>query len=547
MKPIGTIVERLGLRRLGERLKQARLGMLIVGSMGGLFTVILVAATQWARWQASWPEPWNRPVWLWVGLIPHVVMVAFIAVYILRRLVLDPLADIQQTALRIADGTGRTGEQIPMPVGEELQALVEAFNVMSSALQAEHALLERRVAERTARLDALNAELRAEVEGRRRVEQSLRDSEVRYRGLFDHALTGIVLLRLIRGQDGRPIDFTITDLNAAAETLTGLPAATTIGRRVSEVSADVDRPVRETIARVALGAKATRFDYYVSQLNRHFAVSVFALQPEQVAVEFEDITDVKVAQRQLAAYSERLAEVVEVRTQELHEAQEKLIRREKLALLGQMAGSVGHELRNPLAVIGNAATLLSYALEGDDPEVQHYALEIGRQVAKSDKIIRDLLNLARTRAVLRLPTAVYPLLSQAVDRISFPDAVEVAIDTPPALPPLLVDSQQIELVLDNLLRNAGEAMPAGGRIRISARQEGRQIALGVSDSGPGIPRENLPSIFEPLFTTKSSGIGLGLAVCQNLVQLNGGTIEVESVVGQGTTFTVWLPVADVSD
>jgi signal transduction histidine kinase len=282
----------------------------------------------------------------------------------------------------------------------------------------------------------------------------------------------------------------------------------------------------------------------VPALRRYFAISIFTLQPDQVAIQFEDITAVKAAQRKLSAYSERLEAMVEARTHELREAQDKLVRREKLAFLGQMAGSVGHELRNPLAVIGNATTLLSHTLQDADPEVQDYIDQIASQVAKSDKIIRDLLNSARTGHAFRTPTTAQPLVALVVAQSAPPAWVSVHIDVSETLPELLVDPQQIELVLNNIVVNAYEAMPNGGALNISARQETERVGLVIADTGHGISQEGLARLFEPLFTTKPGGIGLGLAVCQNLTRLNMGTIDVVSEEGVGTTFTVWLPVAD---
>jgi len=120
----------------------------------------------------------------------------------------------------------------------------------------------------------------------------------------------------------------------------------------------------------------------------------------------------------------------------------------------------------------------------------------------------------------------------------------VTTQTPSVLPPAFVDPWQIEQVLVNLVTNAYQAMAEGGRLTIVADLiEGDSIRIRVSDTGCGIPEENMGKVFEPLFTTRTRGIGLGLALSRNLVEANGGRIEVESEVGKGSTFTVWLPVA----
>jgi two-component system, NtrC family, sensor histidine kinase HydH len=530
-------------KRLLTRLRRAPLRVLIPVGLGTLFTLALVITAMWAHCQALLDEPWNSRGWLLVSLIPLWVLVIWIVERGARHLMLDPLDEIRLLALRVADGKVAADALGSEQLGEEVRALAAAFDVMSASLREGYELLEQRVAERTARLDTLNAELWAEVEGRRRIEHSLRNSELRYRGLFDHSLGGIALLRLVRDQAGRPMDFVFTDLNPAAETLTGLHAASTAGRSVGEFLPKINKPFRETVGRVALGGKPVEMEMYVPQLRRYLAISIFALPTDQVAVQFEDITAVKVAQRKLSAYSEQLEAMVEARTRDLERAQEQLVRREKLAFLGQMAGSVGHELRNPLAVIGNAATLLSYTLHDADPMVQDYINQISSQVERSSKIIRDLLNLARTGQAFRIPTPPRALLGQVLAQAAVPAAVVVHTDVPEMLPPLLIDPQQIELVLNNLVLNACEAMPNGGRLTVSARQEGARVGLAIADTGYGISPENMTKLFEPLFTTKPRGIGLGLAVCHNLTQLNLGDIKVASEVGQGTTVTVWLPIA----
>jgi len=130
--------------------------------------------------------------------------------------------------------------------------------------------------------------------------------------------------------------------------------------------------------------------------------------------------------------------------------------------------------------------------------------------------------------------------------------VKVTTGIPPELPPVFVDPRQIGQVLGNLVANAYQAMAAGGNLTISAQAEKEKVSLFITDTGCGISKENIKKIFEPLFTTRARGIGLGLAVARNLVELNGGSIEVESPstalgtgeAGKGSTFTVALPIKE---
>jgi len=265
-----------------------------------------------------------------------------------------------------------------------------------------------------------------------------------------------------------------------------------------------------------------------------------------------DVTKRKRAEDALKEYSERLEEMVEERTQELREAQEQLIRREKLAVLGQLAGGVGHELRNPLGVISNAIYFLQTILPDADETTREYLGIISSEVHTAEKIVSDLLDFSRTRLAEREETAVSDLITHVLERRPPPENVEVTTQIPSHLPLVFVDPRQIGQVLGNLVTNGYQAMPDGGRLTITAalleggavRNPKSEIRIQVSDTGCGIPEENLARLFEPLFTTRAKGIGLGLAVSKNLVEANGGSIEVESETGKGSTFTVKLPLAE---
>jgi signal transduction histidine kinase len=229
---------------------------------------------------------------------------------------------------------------------------------------------------------------------------------------------------------------------------------------------------------------------------------------------------------------------------EQREMQERLIRQERLAVLGQLAGGVGHELRNPLGVISNAVYFLQMVVPDADETTattREYLGIIAAEVRNAETIVSDLLDLSRTRPAEREAIAASDLIAAVLDRQPPPERVSVTTRMAPALPTVFVDPRQIGLVLTNLVTNAYQAMPDGGKLTIDAQAEEGQVRLSVTDTGCGIPQENMAKLFEPLFTTRARGIGLGLAVSKNLVEVNGGSIEVESEEGQGSTFTVTLP------
>jgi len=230
---------------------------------------------------------------------------------------------------------------------------------------------------------------------------------------------------------------------------------------------------------------------------------------------------------------------------ERKEMQERLVRQERLAVLGKLAGGVGHELRNPLGAIKNAAYFLQMVLaeRGLDPEMEE-ALEIlEREVNRSERIVGDLLDFARARPPARRKADVNEVIQAALSRAKIPEGVEVVRQLDEDLPSVLADPAQLEQVFGNLMRNAVQAMPDGGRLVVQTeREDWEWLAVSIADTGVGIPEENLEKIFEPLFTTRAKGIGLGLAIVKTLVEGHGGAIEVESEVGKGSTFTLRLPV-----
>jgi signal transduction histidine kinase len=253
---------------------------------------------------------------------------------------------------------------------------------------------------------------------------------------------------------------------------------------------------------------------------------------------FYDITELKNAQSQLQEYSQNLEEKVEERTHELRSAQEKLVRHEHLATIGQLAGSVGHELRNPLNVISASVYLLNKTLAGMDEKSQEYLDIIKQETDRSAKIIKDLLDFGRIPYANKEKVAIRSLISQALKRNKPPRHIVVASLEIPATLHLQIDAQQIGQVLDNLITNAYQVMPAGGKLTIKAIKKKDHVNISIADTGTGISKENLDRLFEPLFTTKARGIGLGLALSKNYVEANGGSLAVESEENKGSTFMI---------
>jgi signal transduction histidine kinase len=246
------------------------------------------------------------------------------------------------------------------------------------------------------------------------------------------------------------------------------------------------------------------------------------------------------AEKSLEQQNEELRE----KTRLLMEAQEELVRREKLAVLGQVADSVGHELRNPLGVMNNAVYYLQTVLADADESTKEYLNIIRDEIAATDRIVSDLLDAVRTSPPRPEITGIAQLFDHVMRRCIVPPSVTLRADIPASLSMLRVDAMQIQQAFQNLICNSVEAMPEGGVLEIRARESeaGGSVTVSVRDTGVGMTPEQLDKLFQPLFTTKARGIGLGLMVVKNLIEANGGRIEVQSEAGKGTQFSVILPV-----
>jgi signal transduction histidine kinase len=256
----------------------------------------------------------------------------------------------------------------------------------------------------------------------------------------------------------------------------------------------------------------------------------------------QELAQRKRAEEALKEYSERLKEMVEQRTKELRDAQEQLVLAGRLAAIGQLGASVGHELRNPLGNIKNSIYYINMKLGDADEKIGKHLRIMEKEIATSNKIINDLLGFARDKKPTLQKTEINTIVQDALSRTTVPDAVAVITEREECLPPLMADSDQIGQVFINLILNAAQAMSDGGRLEIATKAEDGFIVTEFKDNGCGIPEQNLDKIFEPLFTTKAKGIGLGLAVSKQLIEAQEGTIEVESQVGKGTTFRIRLPL-----
>jgi len=215
---------------------------------------------------------------------------------------------------------------------------------------------------------------------------------------------------------------------------------------------------------------------------------------------------------------------------------------ERLATIGQFAAGIGHELRNPLGVVESSAFLVTKRLDQlqiDDPAIRRHLDKIALEVRRSNKTINDLLELARSKPLKRAVVDCRQFLLDTIPLAGLPPSVTVEVNVPPGLP-LDADADQLARIITNLLINAGQAMPGGGRVQLDARREGATTVLRLADEGPGIADDLREQVFQALFTTKAKGSGLGLSLSRRIAEAHGGTISVEPSE-RGAAFRLAIP------
>jgi signal transduction histidine kinase len=234
------------------------------------------------------------------------------------------------------------------------------------------------------------------------------------------------------------------------------------------------------------------------------------------------------------------------------DAREKVLATERLAAIGKMAAHVTHEVRNPLSSIALNLDLLEEELDTDAVEPRALLQAIGKEVARLSRLSDQYLSMARRKAPEFEESDLGSLVRASAEFMRAEvegHGLRLSVNVEPNLPWVMADQGQIRQVIFNLIRNAREAMPEGGDIEVSVVSEQDSVVICVSDTGPGVPAEEVKQLFDPFFTTKSHGTGLGLAVTRQILTAHGGRLSYEAREPHGSIFSMVLPLSreDASD
>ncbi len=285
-------------------------------------------------------------------------------------------------------------------------------------------------------------------------------------------------------------------------------------------------------------------------------IKILEQQKRELELMLEEATSLSLARNKLlVANIKELSEIYDVlkaklqdlrlRDERIKAFEEELVRANKLSALGELAGSIAHEIKNPLISIqGFAKRILK---TGDRERIERYAKLIEKEAGRLSVVLMKLLEYSRMDTPRKEPVEIDGIIDDTVlfmeHHLTRFKNIAVSVEKGRDVPPVMVDKIHVQQALVNIIINAAQSMPQGGTIRITSGIEDAKAYISVNDSGGGIEPENMEKIFEPFFTTKQKGegTGLGLSLCKRLMKANDGDISVESVPGKGSTFKLLMP------
>ncbi|MGN6376140.1 MAG: response regulator [Sphingomonas sp.] len=387
---------------------------------------------------------------------------------------------------------------------------------------------------------------------------ALRDSEERYRTLFETMDEGFCIIEFLDGPHGPMSDYVHVQANPAYSLNAGIPDI--VGKRLREIVSEAEADAWAAIYRTVLvTGKPHRFERELLETGRYLELSAFRVEPgsrRQVAVLFKDGTARKRAETDLRVLNETLERRVEEAVAERERAAAQLHEAQKLETIGQLTGGVAHDITNLLTPITGTLDLLGRRYVHDERASRLIGAAL-QSAERARVLVSRLLGFARRQALETQPVDLAALIEGMSDLVSSSvgPTIDLEVIAPPGLPAALVDANQLELALLNLCVNARDAMPGGGKITIATEsvapgapallelRPGSYVKLSVIDTGTGMDEATLARAIEPFYSTKElgKGTGLGLSMVHGLAAQLGGTFILSSSVGEGTRADLYLP------
>jgi PAS domain S-box-containing protein len=446
------------------------------------------------------------------------LLLSFLTISVVHRRGLRTLKNLEEQARRISKGNY---DETVEPGYVEYAELASRFNDMAKSIKTR--------------------------------EEALQESESNYRELVQSANSIVLRWDL----DGR-----VTFINKFGEEFFGYPQEEILGRTVLEtIVPEAESTGRDLYLMIEGIVKDP--DKYASNENENVkkngervwvnwsnrAIFNKEEQASEILSIGMDVTSRKTAELELENYRSNLEHLVEERTAELKATQAELLIAERLATLGQLTATVSHEIRNPLGTVKNSIFSIGEAIEQNDMSRLGKALRLAeRNIRRVDTIISELLDYTRQRELVMVSTLMDSWLGEILDEIDIvPEETTITRELSTEIT-LKIDQEYLRQAMINILNNAVQAIEENGEekgnIEVQTAVSGSHFQIRISDNGAGIPKATMKRVLEPLFSTKSFGIGLGIPIVMRIMEQHEGGMEISSEPGKGTVVTLWLPIQD---